>query len=61
MMEVPAEYSEGTEVSCHDMKNEDSYMCYARSMDLRNPGIALRKPWIHGLFAQSRDCTNVLT
>ena len=28
------------------------------SMDLRNPGIVLRKPWIHGLFAQSRDCTN---
>ena len=26
------------------------YICYARSMDLRNPGIVLRKPWIHGLY-----------
>ena len=25
-------------------------------MDLRNLGIVLRKPLIHGLFAQSRDC-----
>ena len=31
------------------------YICYAQSVDLRNPGIVLIKPWIHGLFAQSRD------
>ena len=28
-------------------------------MDLRNPGIVLRKPRIHGLFAQSRDCPSI--
>ena len=27
-------------------------VCYAQSVDLHNPGIVLRKPWIHGLFAQ---------
>ena len=32
------------------------YVCYAQSVDLRNRGIVLLKPWIHGLFVQSRDC-----
>ena len=26
------------------------WTCYAQSVDLRKPGIVLRKPWIHGLW-----------
>ena len=28
----------------------DYVTLYAQSVDLRNPGIVLRKPWIHGLW-----------
>ena len=43
------------------------YICWAQSMDLRNPWIALCKAWIHALhrrsmdralFAQSWDCAS---
>ena len=32
------------------------YICWAQSMDLHNPWIALCKPWIRTLCGQSMDC-----
>ena len=40
-------------------KNTQLYICWAQSMDLCNPWIALCKPWIRTLHGQSMDCVPI--
>ena len=42
---------------CLITETKSRMYCYAQRVDLHKPGIVLllRKPWIHGLFAHSRD------
>ena len=35
-------------------EHESTFICDARSIDLHNPGILLRKPWIHSLYHKPR-------